>query len=375
MAFKEIVSQIYLRPWYDSLESPADSQAALLERLLKGYSETQYGRQHGASDTSSMEQYRRNFPPASYHDLAPWIEQVRRGNHAALLPERPEVWVMTRGSTGRAKTIPATAQHLEQVRTCGARAICNFAVRHPDSRILDGKVLNLNFPSVVDAMTVDGKTIPYGYSSGTYARLNPNLNQTSLVPKQEEIDALGPGCSKSDWQARFELAYRSARDTDVRAVMGVTPVIASFARYLRRTHGTQPSTIWDMKALFCTSVPKIQSRYAPRLKSQYGSAPVVEMYTATEGVYAQQIDDLPYVSPNYDTYLLEVAMGSRAKTLYQMKRGEWGSLIISSCLFPRYRIGDLIECMGRQYFRVFGRDRPSTTVEHRIYRALTRWFL
>ncbi len=60
--------------------------------------------------------------------------------------------------------------------------------------------------------------------------------------------------------------------------------------------------------------------------------------------------------------------------LHEMRRGEWGSLIISSCLFPRYEIGDLVECMGAGYYRVFGRKKLLPRLEHVGYRLLTRWF-
>jgi hypothetical protein len=36
-------------------------------------------------------------------------------------------------------------------------------------------------------------------------------------------------------------------------------------------------------------------------------------------------------------------------------------------MFPRYDIGDLIEAAGKNYFRVFGRDRRLARVEHRLY--------
>jgi hypothetical protein len=55
--------------------------------------------------------------------------------------------------------------------------------------------------------------------------------------------------------------------------------------------------------------------------------------------------------------------------LHELERGEWGSLIISSCMFPRYEIGDLIEAAGKNYYRVFGRKKASTLLEHRLYRA------
>ncbi|MDD3792746.1 MAG: hypothetical protein PHY74_06415, partial [Candidatus Bathyarchaeota archaeon] len=57
------------------------------------------------------------------------------------------------------------------------------------------------------------------------------------------------------------------------------------------------------------------------------------------------------------------------KYLHELKRGEWGRLIISSCMFPRYEIGDLIEAAGKNYYRVFGRNNASTILEHKLYRA------
>ncbi len=44
-------------------------------------------------------------------------------------------------------------------------------------------------------------------------------------------------------------------------------------------------------------------------------------------------------------------------------------------MLPRYDIGDLIEAMGKNYFRVFGRARLRTVAEHVLYRLLFGWFL
>jgi hypothetical protein len=99
------------------------------------------------------------------------------------------------------------------------------------------------------------------------------------------------------------------------------------------------------------------------------------MYTATEGVFAQQLDDLPYVTPNYDAYFFEVDTGRGVKMLHELRRGEWGSLLISSCMFPRYDIGDMIEAAGKNYFRIFGRRNTLTLLEHRLYRLFLGWLL
>jgi hypothetical protein len=359
-------------PWYESLENPAESQNRTLLELTKGYAKTQYGRTHHAAEIEDLADFEDNFPIMNYSQLNPYLAKIRRGDYASILPEPPTSWVMTRGSTGSAKVLPATRKHLEEILTCGARVLINYVLRKRDTEILDGRILNLNFPSEVHTLSNEGKSQPYGYSSGTYARLNPTLGKVGLVPRQEEIDALGAGIKKSDWERRFELAYKLALNENVTGTMGVTPVILAFARYIRERHGKMPKDLWDFHALFCTSVRKIHFKYAPRLGKYFGNVPVVEMYSATEGVFAQQLDDLPYVCPNYDTYLFEVRTGKGMRMLHELKRGEWGSLVVSTCMFPRYDIGDMVEAAGGNYFRVFGRRKKSTLIEHRLYRLLFR---
>lgn len=354
--------------WYRSLKDPSEYQHQVLSELLGEYAKTRYGDDHHASETSGVEEFRKNFPVIDYKHLAPYFSEVMRGNYKEILPEPLVCWVMTRGSTGPAKVLPATRTHIEQILTCGSRALINHALRNRDFEILDGRVLNLNFPSSVHKAIVNGQEMTYGYSSGTYARLIPALNRVGLLPKQEDIDALGSGITRRDWEKRFELAYQQGLKENVTAAMGVTPVILSFAKYVARKHGKKPKELWKVRALFCTSVRKIQYRYAPVLREYFGSVPVVEIYSATEGVFAQQLDDLPYISPNYDRYFFEVGTGKGTKMLHELKRGEWGQLIVSSCMFPRYAIGDMIESAGKNYYRVFGRRRTLTILEHRLHR-------
>ncbi len=362
-------------PWYASIEDPQKAQQQVLFDLTNNYNSTDFGERHGAREVDSIAEYQTDFPISNYSTLLPLFAKAREGNYRAILPEKPECWVMTRGSTGRAKVLPATPTHLKQIFTCGARALIHFALRKQNFEMFTGHILNLNFPSSVHTMTTDGKELPYGYSSGTYARLNPMFERVSLIPQQEEIDALGSGIGKADWEKRFELAYQQALDKNVTATMGVTPVILAFAKYVERKHGKKPAELWKLQALFCTSVRKIQFKYAPLLQKHFGPAPVVEMYTATEGVFGQQFDDLPYIIPNYDAYFFEVATSKGVKMLYDLRRGEWGRLIISTCMLPRYDIGDMVEAAGKNYFRIFGRRNTLTLLEHRLYRFFFGWLI
>jgi len=366
--FRSIIS-----PWHESLKNPEHYQKQVLTNLVEQYNKTRHGQNHNASKVKDITDFRNNFPILNYKGLSTYFTEIIKGNYASFLPEPVLCWVMTRGSTGTAKVLPATKTHIEQILACGARALVNHALRKRDFELFTGRILNLNFPSNVHTMTSNGREVTYGYSSGTYARLNPMLNQVSLVPRQEEIDALGPGITLQDWEKRFELTYQKALNENVVATIGVTPIISAFARYVKKKHGKKPKDLWNFHALFCTSVRKIQFKYAPKLRVFFGQVPVVEIYSATEGVFGQQLDDLPYISPNYDTYFFEVETARGVKMLHELKRGEWGKLIVSSCMFPRYDIGDLIEAAGKNYFRVLGRNQLLTLMEHRLYRLFFGW--
>lgn len=367
--------QALVAPWYQALRDPKEAQERTLQTLLEHYKGTDYGKLHAIDEVRNVKDFQANFPKLNYNRLQPYLEGVKKGDYQTFLSEPPICWVMTRGSTGAPKILPATKTHLEQILSCGSRALINYALRTKDGKALAGRILNLNFPSIVAYVKTGEKRMLYGYSSGTYAKLHPMFNQISLIPRQEEIDKLGSGISKADWERRFELVYQKALHHNVTAAMGVTPVILSFARYVTRKHRKKPKDLWQPRALFCTSVRKIQSKYSRKLQSYYGQVPIVEMYTATEGVFGQQLDDLPYICPNYDNYLFEVETRKDTRMLYELKRGEWGRLIISSCQFPRYDIGDMIEAMGKNYFRVFGRATTLTILEHRLYRLFYGWFL
>ena len=358
----------FLKPWYNSLENPQKAQEAVLRELLHGYQQTGYGKDHKAEETDTIEKFRDFFPIVDYEALRPLLDQVTRGDFGVLLSAPPIEWAMTRGTTGESKFVPVTETDLEQRMTCSPRALLNYVHRSQRYDILDGYDLNLNFPSIIGKKISGDKEITYGYSSGIYAKHSARSAQLKLVPEQHEIDALGGGIKEKDWENRFDLAYERAKNKKVTMVIGVTQTIIQFGSYLKRRWHVYPKDIWDIEILVCTSIADIHTKYKPSLRGLYGNAAIAEIYGATEGLYAQQLDDQPYVVPNYDTYFFEVETKKGLKMLYELKPGEYGSLIISSCLFPRYKIGDLVKCTGKNYYCIIGRDRRFTTIKHLLNR-------
>ena len=362
-----------LEAWDAGLKDPQAAQENVLIDLIEGYSKTEYGRSYNALEASTIEEYRKRFPIVTYADLEPWFERIRTEDYGVFLDEEPITWVMTRGTTGQSKVVPVTPRHLKDLIRCGSRGVLNFAMRNGGIPLLAGSVLNLQFPSNIRVLTQRGKEVVYGFSSGTYAKLNPMMAGLGLVPRQEEIDSLQTDLTPNGWEKRYEFIYQKAKESEIVSIIGVAPVQTGFARYVKKKHNIYPCDLWKLKVIYSTSVAKIQQNYTPKLRVMYGDVPVVEMYTATEGAFAQQRDELPYVSPNYDAYLFEVETSSGIKMLHEMERGEWGRIIISTAMLPRYRQGDLIEAMGKNYFRVFGRDKWSVVLEHRLWKIVVGW--
>ncbi len=366
------VLQQHLQPWQQAVADPARAQEAVLRRCLLGFARTEYGRSHSAcelAETSSsgaslIDAYRRAFPIMTYEDYKPLIHAVMSGETQLLLSEEPIGWAITRGTVeGESKFIPMTPTDMG-LRSSAGRAMMAYvaSTRHFD--LLAGVNLNLNFPSTVGTIRVGSRDISYGYSSGIYTRHVAQTTPIKSLPTQEEIDALGGGTTRALWRARFELALERCRGQNVTLVGGVCQTALEFGRYLRKHHGVYPKDLWKVQVMTLGSTPAINTRHAPTLRALYGPVAIREIYGATEGMFGQQVDERRAWVPNYDLYFFEVLTRSGTKMLHEMKPGEKGSLVVTTPILARYRIGDLILALRPPYFRCIGREKRWTALDY-----------
>lgn len=345
-----------MKPWQDAMAEPAKAQEGVLHNLLKDYAKTRYGAEHSAGQIDTLEDYRRRFPIATYEEYKPLIDRTMAGEVDLLLCEEPVGWAITRGTTrGESKFIPMTPTDL-QMRVSAGRAMMNYVATTKRFDLFSGVNLNLNFPSVVGKVSVGEKELEYGYSSGIYTKHVSAFTPIRSVPSQDEIDSLGGGKSIKDWEKRFDLAYEKCKGENVTLVGGVCPTALRFARHLHRKYKLYPKQLWKTQVMTLGSVPGINTRYAASLSALYGPVAIREIYGTTEGMFGQQRDEKRAWVPNYDMYFFEIATRSGVKMLHEMRPGELGSLVVSTPILPRYRIGDMILAFTPPYFRCIGRD-------------------
>lgn len=361
-----------VEPWHQSLAQPGKTQEEVLQRLVAIYSQTEYGQDHGSSKVSSYQDFVESFPVMKYEEYRPLIEKVMAGNTSLLLNEEPVGWAITRGTTkDENKFIPMTPTDMK-MRISAGRAVVNYALAHKRFDIFSGVNINLNFPSKVGSMKIGDRELDYGYSSGIYTKYVSEQTPVRSKPTQQEIDSLGGGKTMRDWEARFELAYEKCRDENVTLVGGVAPTALQFGRFMYRKYKQHPKELWDVIILTLGSVPGINTRLSTSLHSLYGKqATIREIYGATEGMFGQQLDENRAWSPNYDLFFFEIQTLNGIKPLYKMKPGELGTLIVSTPVLARYKIGDLILAFPPPYFRCIGREGWLTPLKYGWYEFTT----
>jgi hypothetical protein len=345
-----------LAPWHRAIADPEQAQRQVLTNLLSSYRNTVYGQDHKAAQVETIDDYRQAFPVTDYEGFKSVIDQVMNGEIKLLLSEPPVGWAITRGTTaGESKFIPMTATDLE-MRVSAGRAMMNYVATSGRFDLFQGVNLNLNFPSRVGTIDTAVGELEYGYSSGIYTRFVSQRTPIRSMPSQDEIDTVGAGTTKADWDARFELAYQRCKDQNVTLVGGVVTTAVLFGRYTRRRHGLYPKDIWNTQIMTLGSAPGINTHFRNSLTAMYGPAVIREIYGATEGMFGQQRDEKRAWVPNYDLFFLEVETQNGVKMLYEMKPGEVGELVVSTPILPRYKIGDLILAFKAPYFRCIGRS-------------------
>ncbi len=369
-----------LRPWHEALADPGAAQLRVLRRLLGHYAQTTYGADHGApafaeaggdpaadaapeatpdgGGTASdlVAAYRQAFPVMTYDGYKPLVQAVMAGETRLLLDEAPVGWAITRGTVaGESKFVPMTPTDL-RMRISAGRAMMAYVAATKRLDLFAGVNLNLNFPSVVGTIRVGGHDLEYGYSSGIYTKHVSKFTPIRSLPAQDDIDALGRGTSRADWDARFELAIEKCRNENVTLVGGVCQTALEFGRYLKKRHGVYPKQWWNTQIMTLGSTPGINTRHAAALNAMYGPAAIREIYGATEGMFGQQLDERRAWAPNYDLFFFEVQTRSGIRMLHEMRPGELGSLVVSTPILARYRIGDTILALRPPYFRCIGRE-------------------
>ena len=109
------------RAFRRALSAPEQTQAKLLEEMLKGSASSAFGKKHGFDRIRTIKDYQARVPIRDYEGFADWIDRIQDGESNVLTREPVVAFEKTSGSSSAAKYIPYTKRLLQQFqRAIGA---------------------------------------------------------------------------------------------------------------------------------------------------------------------------------------------------------------------------------------------------------------
>lgn len=339
-----------------ALHHPAETQQALLQRLVASNAGTAFGVEHGFAAIRTVEDYRRAVPVRSYDELRPWLDAVADGRKQILTAEPVEWLEPSGGSSGPSKLLPYTR---------GLR------------RELAASVL----PWLVDLY----RTRPRLRSGSAYWAISPPACLPATSPGGVRIGADGDADYFPTWVRGLlgrgqAVPPAVAAQGDIHACRRATLAALLDARDLAFVSVWSPSFLtlltdaldehWDELCRgrrLPAAPPEDLGQIWPRLDviscwadghAARGLAGVRRRFPnvaiqpkgllATEGVVTIPLRDAPAPVAAVGSHFLEFLADDAAFGLHELEAGATYEVVLSTAggLY-RYRLGDLVRVEGR----------------------------
>ncbi len=189
---------------------PAASQLPTLLRIIRENRDTEFGREHSFHSIRTIWDYQFNVPISKYKDLSPCIERMKDGEDNILTKDRPLMFGITSGTTGKPKFIPITPSFISEYRRSWLSWICLALDSHPG---ILSRIATFVSPS---NLGTTGSGIPYGSVSGLLQEIQPWLVRSRYV--------LDPAIfSISDYESRYYVISRFMLAKDISVIVTPNP--------------------------------------------------------------------------------------------------------------------------------------------------------
>ena len=143
------------RRFQASLGSPRDRQLQKLKLYLKDNASTSFGTLHNFKHIQCYEDYALQVPLQNYASIAPYIDNIARGNTNVLTQEPVIAFEETSGTTSKSKLIPYTLKFKKEFEDAVSVWITNLANDYPSA--LSGKLYwSLSPPLKAKRRTLSG---------------------------------------------------------------------------------------------------------------------------------------------------------------------------------------------------------------------------
>ena len=345
---------------------PHEVQKEVLAHHLAALAQTQFGREHGISESTTGEDYRRQVPLRDYNGHQPWIHRVRDGESDVLWPGEVRWHAKSSGTTSdRSKFIPVTEDALERCHYKGGKDLLAMYVdAAPKARLYGGRHL-------IVGGTGRTEEADNGVLTGDLSAIIINNLPWWCEWRRTPSRSIA---LMEDWEEKIDTMARTTLEQDVRIVAGVpswTQVLLE--RILELAGANHLGEVWPSLQLYMHGGVS----FAPYREAFDRIMPpgihTIETYNASEGFFGIQdrlgAEDMLLMLdygihyeflPFSDGFDPELTPFAPTLGLAEVELDVDYALVISTNGgLHRYVLGDLIRFTSRSPYRirVTGRTR------------------
>jgi len=338
------------------LKNPVNTQEEQLLLLVNRGKNTQFGKEYGFDSINSITGYSEQVPLQNYQTHLPYIEQMLAGKADILWPGKVKWFAKSSGTTaGRSKFIPVTREALEWMHYQGGKDTLAFYLeQHPESKILNGKVLKLGGSKQLtkqgDIQTGDLSAILIDNMPFWANLLTLPDKKTALIP---------------DWEKKLDRILQETLPANLTGLAGVPSwMLLVLQEALKRTGKSNILEIWPgLEVFFHGGVSFLPYKETYQKLIPGNTLHYREVYNASEGFFALQDKD------NQEDMLLMLDYGifyefipmsdyegihsQKVIPLKEVKTGiNYAMVITTSSGLWRYIIGDTVRFTSTQPYRI-----------------------
>ena len=194
-----------------STKIPLESQQRLLLELLARNKNTVYGKEYDFAHIHSIGDYQRRVPLNNYETLRPYIDRLTRGETNILTVDKPILFGVTSGTTGKPKYIPVT--DFTRNKKKEVMDIWTYYILRDHPKILNGKILAIVSPEIEGYTT---SKIPFGAESGHAYKNMPEVVKNLYVLPYEVFEI-------KDYDAKYYCILRIAMEQNISTIATLNP--------------------------------------------------------------------------------------------------------------------------------------------------------
>lgn len=262
-------------------EQPVATQDQVFRELMAAAAQTDYGRTHGLTPTTTYAEFAASVPIVNYDKLYPWIERSMRGEANVLWPGVTQWFAKSSGTTAaKSKFIPVSRESLEDNHfKVGRDLLAFYAEQAPDSQLYDGLSLRLGGSSKINELNEHSY---YGDLSAIMIDNLPLWASWRSTPSHEIA-------LMDEWESKIEKIAQQVATQNVTSLFGVPSWMLVLLRRVLEIRGeTTLEAVWPNLELFVhggVAYTPYESAFAAILPP---STRRLETYNASEGFFAVQ---------------------------------------------------------------------------------------